>query len=495
MEAEIELKLFFNEKQKKSLIKLLDSLPNCEAKGIEKLTNAYFDTNALTLRKWDMGLRIRGINQHLEQTIKTKGQVVGGIHSRPEYNVDIDQKFPQLNLFPSKIWPEGVNIDQTQSALYCLFNTDFERQRWHIFIDDSLVEVALDIGEICVEQAVEPICELEFELLAGDTSALLTLAGIVSREIPVRLGQASKALRGYRLAGQSAPETIAALEFIKIEPQQSLKQVVVNLLTLGLERWQTIESMLLDHQQSLEALPILSYRLRACIRLLKNTLKQFELLEDTFQADFDCVERRLNFIEEALSLYGIIDDDAALIAKLPQQQALVDVALVKLQHLDIIGQVEQLLADICYGRLQVHLVDLLTQISDDQVSINKQLELKHFANQMQEKSWQRILDVMPLDSDLSSSDYQSVAKALDDSIFVGVAYGDLYPVKSRDQFRAPWQDLALGIRTLAAYRQLKLISEIAYLDITDWLENKEQSLVQAMEFSRRSAMKNQPYWR
>ncbi|MGS0725588.1 CYTH domain-containing protein, partial [Shewanella sp. 0m-11] len=97
MEAEIELKLFFNEKQKKSLIKLLDSLPNCEAKGIEKLTNAYFDTNALTLRKWDMGLRIRGINQHLEQTIKTKGQVVGGIHSRPEYNVDIDQKFPQLN--------------------------------------------------------------------------------------------------------------------------------------------------------------------------------------------------------------------------------------------------------------------------------------------------------------------------------------------------------------------------------------------------------------
>ncbi len=68
MEAEIELKLFFNEEQKKSLIKLLDSLPSCDAKGVEKLTNGYFDTNELTLRKWDMGLRIRGINQHLEQT-------------------------------------------------------------------------------------------------------------------------------------------------------------------------------------------------------------------------------------------------------------------------------------------------------------------------------------------------------------------------------------------------------------------------------------------
>ncbi|ABZ78122.1 adenylate cyclase [Shewanella halifaxensis HAW-EB4] len=495
MEAEIELKLFFNENNKKSLINLLDSLPNCDAKGIEKLTNSYFDTPDLTLRKWDMGLRVRGVNQHLEQTIKTKGQVVGGIHSRPEYNVDIDQKFPQLNLFPTEIWPEQENIEQTQSALYCLFHTDFERQRWHIFVDDSLVEVALDIGEIRVNEAVDPICELEFELLAGDTSALLTLAGIVSRAVPVRLGKASKAQRGYRLAGQSSAETIDALKFIEIEPHQSLKQVAINLLTLGLDRWQTIESMLLDPEQNLLALPILSYRLRACIRLLKSTLKQFELLEDSFQADFDCIEQRLNFIEEALSLYSIIDDDAALIAKLPQQQALVDVALVSLQQLDIIGHLEQLLADICYGRLQVHLVDLLTQIGDGQVSINRQLALRHFANQMQENSWQRILDVMPLDNDLSSADYLSVAKALDDSIFVGVAYGELYSEKSRDQFRAPWQDLALGIRTLAAYRQLKLISEIAYLDITDWLENKEQSLVQAMEFSRRSAMKNEPYWR
>ena len=76
-----------------------------------------------------------------------------------------------------------------------------------------------------------------------------------------------------------------------------------------------------------------------------------------------------------------------------------------------------------------------------------------------------------------------------------MAYGELYSNRSRDQFRTPWQDLALGIRTLAAYRQLKQISELAYIDISDWLENKESSLVQAMELSRRSAMKNEPYWR
>ncbi|MFT5789163.1 MAG: triphosphatase [Shewanella sp.] len=495
MEAEIELKLFFNEKQRKTLINLLDSIPNSDSKGSEKLTNGYFETPDLTLRHWDMGLRVRGINTHREQTIKTAGQVVGGIHSRPEFNVDIDHDFPKLNLFPSKIWPQGADLEQVQSQLRCLFNTDFERQKWHIFVDDSLVEVALDIGHICVDDRSEPICELEFELLAGDTAALLVLAGIVSREIPVRLGNASKAKRGYQLAAQASPLNLEVLDFIALKPEQNLKQVAINLLEVGLDRWQQLEAMILDVALNPHELPMLCYRLRACIRLLKSTLAQFTLLGRSFEEDFDCIERRLNFIEESLSLFSIVEKNASLIAKLSMSDALVDIANAKLQQIDIPAHFEALLDDICYGRLQVHLVDLLMQISLGNVVIDKTLGLKQFADELQEKSWQKILDVMPLNNDLGSSDYLAVAKALDNSIFVGVAYGQLYSDKSRDQFRAPWQDLALGIRTLAAYRQLREISELAYIDISDWLENKEQSLVQAMEFSRRSAMQNEPYWR
>ncbi len=495
MEAEIELKLFFNENQKENLINLLDSVPSSDAKGREKLTNGYFETPELTLRQWDMGLRVRGINNHREQTIKTAGQVVGGIHSRPEFNVDIDHDFPKLNLFPDKIWPEGADIDQVQSNLCCLFHTDFVRQKWHVFVDDSLVEVALDIGDICVDGRSEPICELEFELLAGDTSALLVLAGIVSREIPVRLGKASKAQRGYQLAAQASPFNLDVLDFIALKPEQNLKQVAINLLEVGLDRWQQLEAMILDVALNPIELPMLCYRLRACIRLLRSTLSQFALLADDFEQDFDCIEQRLSFIEESLSLYSILEKNGSLITKLPMSDALVDIAHAKLQQLDISEQFVNLLDDICYGRLQVHLVDLLMQISNGSVVIDKDLGLRDFADKLQEKSWQKILQVMPIDDDLSSRDYLSVAKALDNSMFVGVAYGELYSNKSRDQFRTPWQDLALGIRTLAAYRQLKQISELAYIDISDWLENKELSLVQAMELSRRSAMKNEPYWR
>ena len=60
MNAEIELKLFFQLEQQQALIELLDSLPDSEPKACRKLSNAYFDTPDLQLRRWDMGLRVRG---------------------------------------------------------------------------------------------------------------------------------------------------------------------------------------------------------------------------------------------------------------------------------------------------------------------------------------------------------------------------------------------------------------------------------------------------
>ena len=103
MAAEIELKLFFPENERERWVSLLDSLPHSDPKGTKHLSNCYFDTPQLTLRHWDMGLRIRGCDGRFEQTIKTAGTVIGGVHSRPEYNIDIDQPKVNLSLFPSKL--------------------------------------------------------------------------------------------------------------------------------------------------------------------------------------------------------------------------------------------------------------------------------------------------------------------------------------------------------------------------------------------------------
>ena len=50
-----------------------------------------------------MCLRVRGCDGVLKQSIKTAGTVVGGIHYRQKFNVNIDQNSPVLSLFPEKI--------------------------------------------------------------------------------------------------------------------------------------------------------------------------------------------------------------------------------------------------------------------------------------------------------------------------------------------------------------------------------------------------------
>ncbi|MCL1125815.1 CYTH domain-containing protein [Shewanella surugensis] len=203
MAIEIELKLLFQENNKKNIINLFDNLNEAESKPLVFLKNQYFDTSDLQLRRWDMGLRIRAEDGRLEQTIKTAGTVVGGVHSRPEYNIDIQKNFPDLTLSPNTIWPNNTQVSHINDALQCLFSTDFSRQCWHVHVNHTVIEVALDLGSIYVGEFSETICELELELISGDPAELLTLAKRLAAKVPVRLGKSSKAKRGYLLAAEA----------------------------------------------------------------------------------------------------------------------------------------------------------------------------------------------------------------------------------------------------------------------------------------------------
>ena len=500
MDAEIELKLFFQLEHKDELIQLLDNIPHSQPQGCRHLINAYFDTAELQLRRWDMGLRVRDCEGVFEQTIKTRGSVIAGIHSRPEFNVDIEQNCPILALFPEKIWPEQANISSVQSELTCLFNTDFSRRTWHIYVDNSLIEVALDVGNVVVdivsEQRTEPICELEFELMVGEVASLIKLGLLVADSLPVRLGKMSKAQRGYRLAAQASPLSLDVLEFISLKPEQDLKQALITLLSTGIDRWQSLEAMILASGSALdEQVPSLCYRLRACIRLLRCTLAQFDLLNSSLVAKFDCIEGHLDFIELSLSCVELLQPKSVWLAKLPQHKQLSELVSTQLQLLNIPLRMESMLEDLGYGSLQLALVESLFELKSGKHPFDKEVCLQEFAGEMQEASWLNVTNLVPSNIALSSADYLSFARALDESVFVGVAYGELYSAKSRDLFRMPWQDLILGIRTLAAYRLLRDLSQHNAIDISSWLTNKEQSLLFAMENSRRMALKNEPYWR
>ncbi len=166
-----------------------------------QLTNDYFDTENLALRKMDFGLRIRTKNQQYEQTIKTAGKVVGCLHQRPEYNIDIVEKKLNLSLFPIQIWPEKTNIEILEKDLQVIFSTDFSRQTWLIHQGESIIELALDRGRICTKlsDTTQDINELEIELVSGDEQSLFALAKQLMAVVTMTPGKLSKAARGYAL--------------------------------------------------------------------------------------------------------------------------------------------------------------------------------------------------------------------------------------------------------------------------------------------------------
>ncbi|MGI2135645.1 inorganic triphosphatase [Shewanella baltica] len=498
MNAEIELKLFFLPIYQESLINKLDSLDNAVPQGKRRLANGYFDTPDLQLRQWDMGLRVRGYDAHREQTIKTAGQVVGGIHSRPEYNVTIQADSPDLSLFPASIWPVDADLAATQAQLTCIFHTDFYRRAWHVQIDNSVVEVALDIGEITANGQQEALCELEFELLSGDTEALLKLAMQVASVVPVRLGKASKAQRGYRLAGKAKPLDLTALEFLPLaEPRDSSTQdLTANcqiLLETALERWQLLESMIAEESKP-EACVALWWRMRACIRLLRMTLSQFELLNVTLSSQFMSIEKQLDFIEQAQALTALLGSQRGLFAKLGQHAQVKARLMAQLSEIHLTERLHSLWQQTEYGQLQLAIVEILLKVSAGEVDISNQPSLRQHADRAQQASWMAIVEVMPLNTVMTTANYLQVAAVLDESILVGHAYGSLYEAKSRDAFRAPWQDLVLGIKTLACYRAVQDASRELDIDLNEWLEDKQQSLLFAMESTRRNAMQQQAYW-
>ncbi len=174
MDTEIELKFLVSDNE----VPLIPALITQFAKTVtnkpaKNLTNAYFDTPNRELRALDIGLRTRCCNDECEQTIKLAGEVVGGLHQRPEYNLPIQSGRPDLLAFDANIWPHGMQLESIAENIFPIFSTNFIRRTWLIETDSGTkIEVVLDKGEIAAQGKMEPINELEIELIEGNKEDL-----------------------------------------------------------------------------------------------------------------------------------------------------------------------------------------------------------------------------------------------------------------------------------------------------------------------------------
>ena len=71
-----------------------------------------------------MGLRVRRENNDFTLTLKTDGKVVGGLHSRPEYNLSIPDDSVPTSAQLTSLYPfENLPF----ATLQLIFSTDFNR--------------------------------------------------------------------------------------------------------------------------------------------------------------------------------------------------------------------------------------------------------------------------------------------------------------------------------------------------------------------------------
>ncbi len=209
----------------------------------QRLINIYFETAGFDLRHHGIGLRVRGNDESYEMTAKTAGKVIGGLHQHPEYNVPVPGPELDLSLLPAEIWPVGTNIGDLQQELKPLFRTDYQREKWVVRSGDSEIEVAFDRGDVIAGDLREPICELELELLQGNTADLLAYAQTLTAEGGLRLGSLSKAARGYYLADGNPPQEVRALALLRPDAKATVEQGLSEALSLALAHWQYHEEV------------------------------------------------------------------------------------------------------------------------------------------------------------------------------------------------------------------------------------------------------------
>ncbi|AHI32778.1 MULTISPECIES: CYTH domain-containing protein [Marinobacter] len=201
MAQELEIKLSVAQPDLDRVVDWLLGQPNTYESGTLQLGNTYYDTPDGDLNRQKIALRIRKLGDRHIQTLKTRGEFVDGAHRRQEWEWPLIGTTLNMGLIADTPVGQSVNLARLQPV----FETNFQRRVVMIEQGESLVEVAIDSGEIVADGQSRPLSEVEFELKAGDASLLLAWARRLADEVPVFLNLVSKAEQGYYLAGLYHP--------------------------------------------------------------------------------------------------------------------------------------------------------------------------------------------------------------------------------------------------------------------------------------------------
>ena len=214
---EIELKLLIDPTQAQALREhaLLKKYASAAPLRQQMLT-IYFDTPELYFSRHRAALRVRQTDAGWVHTLKDGNAVLGGLHSRNEWETDGEEGVPDLKALRELVghgspWFSRLADEKLQESLAPVFTSRIDRTAWLLeFPQGQQAELVLDQGELQRGAQHEPISEIELELKAGDAAPLFDFALELRQDIPLRLGNASKSARGYALMHPTPPPLVKA---------------------------------------------------------------------------------------------------------------------------------------------------------------------------------------------------------------------------------------------------------------------------------------------
>ncbi|MGF1697707.1 inorganic triphosphatase [Vibrio lamellibrachiae] len=503
METEIELKFFVSPEFSAILREKISEMKILQHSSRE-LGNTYFDTPDNWLRQHDTGLRIRRFDDVFIQTVKTAGRVVAGLHQRPEYNAEHTCNTPKLSLHPEDIWPQARDIQTLQDQLIPLFATNFTREQWLIgMADGSQVEVAFDLGEVVSGDKRDLICEVEFELKSGQTDALFTLARQFSEYGGMRLGNLSKAAKGYRLAQGYEGDKVKPLSLVNTKQSDSVESCFVNTLEHALSHWHYHEQIY-SERESIQSL----HEIRHSISFIRQTLTIYggivpRRASAILRQELKWLEQELDWLNQYDYLADLLEDKGHALRKLEARKFLV--AELKVVQ-DSLPNRDEILALLSSARYTGILLDLSRWILsrgwqpflDDKAREQMSHAINSFSVRQLDRTWAELIEAFPPERTLTSQEYIEQQYRLIRNLYTGVGFASLYDVDERTSFRLPWADLMQGIDDLLMLKPLEVLVEKLEAEekeqLQRWLDRQETSILHAMEQTRIIGIEAEPYW-
>lgn len=493
MSHEVELKLLIPSNQRELAIRLCEQAAHGQAGQAQRLDNSYFDTPELELRQHDIGLRIRRAGEQLEQTLKLAGTTTGGLHSRPEYNVNVTEKTPDLSLYDESIWPESLPYMDLQRELIALFQTDFVRTRWQLASGEGQLEIAFDEGMVRANGHEQPICEIEIEVQGGEVADAFKLARRLITRTNAQVGYLSKAARGYLLAEKSQLQPRTRLDFVPLSSAATVASGLYQALAFALNEWQHNEACLL-RQPDVHAVAGMANGMRLCRVVLQQLASHGVDTQDDL-ARLEPLLDQLGWLKRFEAFAELIADDGAYHLVLKEQQKLYD-NIVDLQlHAAQLEVMQKLVTQHDYQLTVLELGELIQRAPQDE---HMDTPMVIWAAQQLKQDWQNVADAFDVDEPLRAEQYLKLLPSLQSSLHLGYCVGYLFAAEDREQFRAPWLDMARGIREITALKLLrdsiKDTDDINQEKLLNWQQTQLESLLFALDTSRRAALKQEPYW-